>query len=340
MNGLVINCVRSSAVKLARFILLLAALLAGNVFANPIRVIGIGSDLEKAKQNAFVNAIEIYVGTVVVSEKELINQKLTKDEILNYSSGFIGDYKLVSQVVIGSQVQVVMDVTVVPNRISHRILGKHNDTKNIDNQKIKTQIDSFLSQRDNANKLLQQVLNDYPYKAFEIEARPFYIKNNYSTMQFKMPYKLNWNYNYLQSLNDTLNYIQDHKSEFLSRAPSQVHIMVKNPNDLFLGKKTKFEFQDPRYTNQLHDNFYNNELRILARLLNDKNQTVWHICHHPNFLSGKKPAFYSSGDANNLVFFGNAIEQGEITLDISPNLYAILNTINRIQLQIVKHTDC
>jgi UDP-N-acetylmuramoylalanine-D-glutamate ligase len=62
-----------------------------------IRVESQAQDFEKAKKQAFRLASEQVAGTVVLSESELRNSKLTRDEIITYSSGLIDEYKIVDR---------------------------------------------------------------------------------------------------------------------------------------------------------------------------------------------------------------------------------------------------
>lgn len=323
-----------------RLFVMLATLLAFTANANPIRVVGVGVDIESARNNGFSNAIDIYVGTVVVSERELHNYKLTKNEILVYSSGYVDNYKIISQTNIGNQLQLVMDVSVNTNRISNRILGKYTTNESVDGVRIQSQVGTYQTERNNADRLLNNALNDYPYRAYNIEQLPYHITTTNRILQFVMPYKLSWNYNYLMAISDILEKTQDAKSTFLNRAFSNLTISAKDNKDHVFGKRVTYSFNDITQPQLVVGKLYDDELRIMARLMNKSNDTVWYICHHPYFLSGKTPAFYSVGDIRNITLHGNAIEQGEVKLDIGPDLNRILKDIHRIQLQIVKSKDC
>lgn len=315
-------------------------LLSFNAIAEYIRVVGTGVDVESAKKNAFASAIEIYVGTIVVSEREIHNRKITKDEILLYSSGYIDDFKIVSQTQIGNQVQLILDVSVNSNKISQRILGKSTHSNVIDGDRVRAQIDTYQQERHNADKLLTMILNDYPYRAYNIEQLPYYITTNNRKMQLVMPYKLSWNYNYVMALGNVINKTQDAKPKILGRNTGMIHIYAKDPDDYIFGKHSKFEFNDLTHPSLISGNLYDNEVRIMGRIINNNNETVWYICHNPNFLSGNQPAFYSIGDVKNIKIYGNAIETNEVKLDIGPDLYRILQNSYKVQLQIVKNKDC
>jgi hypothetical protein len=76
---------------------------------NYIRSTGVGNTYEEAKTNAFKEAIEYHLGVVISSERESLKENLTKNDILAYSSGFVDEYKIISQQNIGNKVQLIVD---------------------------------------------------------------------------------------------------------------------------------------------------------------------------------------------------------------------------------------
>ena len=64
--------------------------LASEPYETSIRVQGTGTDLQSARNNAFRQAIEQKAGTAINVELESKNGDLTKQEVLHYSSGYIG----------------------------------------------------------------------------------------------------------------------------------------------------------------------------------------------------------------------------------------------------------
>lgn len=323
------------------FTLLLLCFTTFHVLANPLTVVGEGKSFELAKQNAFTKAIELYLGTVVVSEKELQNYELRKNEILVYSSGFVTDYKILSETILHNYVRLTMEITVSENKISNRILGKFNSINQVNSSKIKDTIDSFRQEKYNALNLVENILKDYPYKAFQVKSTQLVVKEKNSLeLQLIVPYTLSWNYNYIVSLEDALKHVQDGTNNLFNKPNSTVTIEVKNPKDNIFGRSNTYNFNNLQIPNLLRNSFYDNELRILTRFNNKNNVTIWYVCHFPNFLSGKKPAFYGSGDIKNLRFHGNSIENGEVKLDVSPRLYQVLDQIVEVKLEIVRHNEC
>ena len=335
-------------------------------FAGTVTVTGVGNDFEEAKYNGFRNAIETHLGTLVLSEREHHNYKTVKNELLVYSSGYIDRYDIISQQVVRNKINLVMDVTVNSNKISNRIIGQFKDIDYLDGERIKTQIDTYQSERISADKMLKNVLDDYPHRAYNIEQLPYRVEvDNKRNGILVMPYRLSWNYNYVASLNETLSAIQDAqvgimesvsagtknilkqmfptlgpKTDTPYRPKSIVTISVKDPNDLVFGKLSKYGFNDTTHPETISAKFYNHEVRIMARILNKDNTTVTYICHPPLFLYGQSKTFYAIGDYNNILIKGNTVEEGVVRLSISPGLYDILRDSFKIQMQIVRAQSC
>lgn len=318
-------------------ILLLAPLW---VFANPITVVGVGNNIEQAKLNGFRTAIELYVGTVIVSERDYHNYRNIKNELLVYSSGYVDRYQIISTQDIDDQIRLVMDVTVSTNKISNRILGKFSSNEFIDGDRFKAQVDSFTEERNNADKLLANVLKDYPYRAFTIEQKNYRIESIDRNLFLVMPYKLSWNYNYLVALSNVLEKTQDAKPRFNQRATSRIYISATDPTRYFVGQQNNYHFNDTTHPQLISDTFYDNEIRLMGKLYNRKNEVVWHICHNPIFLSGHKPSFYAIGDVLNIKLFGTIIEEDNVKLLINTDLNRLLPDIYTVKLEIVKRKDC
>ena len=65
--------------------------------AKEVIVTGVGTDPEKAIQNAFSQAIEQAVGVLVDAETVVKNDQLIRDEILTYSRGYMEKYEVVKR---------------------------------------------------------------------------------------------------------------------------------------------------------------------------------------------------------------------------------------------------
>jgi hypothetical protein len=77
----------------------------------------------QARAEGFKLAVSQAVGTLVVTESEVKNQQLVRNEIIQYSSGYIQDFKILSETQVGSMTRIIMDVWVTESKIADRLLN-------------------------------------------------------------------------------------------------------------------------------------------------------------------------------------------------------------------------
>lgn len=318
--------------------ILLVSLLAGCAStsnSNYIRVTGQGNTYEDAKRSAFSAAVEYRVGSLIVSERESHNDKLTKEEILVYSAGFVDDYKIVTQTIKGNQIVITMDVIVSDHKISQRIISKSTSNKTFNGERHQTQIDTYFKERVNGDKVLNTVLNDFPKRAFDINQQPHMLQiDSRRNVTIAIPYTITWNYNYIVSLRSILDTLEEGRISLLTNSPGNVVIFAKDPKDYVLGKKTTHRFNDVTRVDNIKDAFIDNEVRIMMRLNHRKGSTLY--CYTPKFISGMSGSFYGIGDQGTVVIFGNQVEKGVLNLPVSHSISDIYN----VQLQIVSTKNC
>jgi uncharacterized protein YxeA len=306
--------------------------------ASAIQVTGEGSTFEEAKQNAFKTAIEFEAGAVVVSERESNNYKLVRNEILVYSSGYITDYKIINTIRQGNHVKVLVDVQVASNKLADRILGVGKDAKIFDTDKHSNQYNSYLQGKQNGDRLLQQLLNDYPKKAYNLTQGVHQLKVDVNRNGIiEIPLELRWNYKFIESFNEALKILQDGSNGLLQASPSNVTVMAKDPKDWVIGSKNQYKFNDMNTVSVITQTLQNNQPRILVSIKNLNNKIAFQQCYIPDSISGKKPAFYDA--SNHVVLYGNRIEKNKIQLNFV-NMHEVIKEIQSIELNIVADNNC
>ena len=307
-------------------------------FANALQVSGEGATFEEAKQNAFRTAIEFAAGSVVTSERESVNYKLVKDEILVYSAGYITDYKIINTIKSGNQVRIIVDVQVSSNKLSDRILGVGKEPKHFDTDKHRSQYQTFLQGKANGDRLLNQVLNDYPKKAFTVTQGVHQFKvDSYRNGIIEIPLELKWNYNYIVSFNEALKILEDGSNGLLTPSPGNVTVMAKDPKDWILGKKSQYKFNDMVIPSTVRDKMQRNKPNILLSIKDFNNTITFKQCYVPDSVVGKKPAFYDLGTT--LVVYGNQTEKNLIELRLT-NMEEAIKHIHNIELTVVDDNNC
>jgi hypothetical protein len=304
--------------------------------ANALQVSGEGSTFEEAKQNAFRTAIEFVAGSVVTSERESTNYKLVKDEILVYSAGYVTDYKILNTIKSGNKVRVIVDVQVSSNKLSDRILGVGKEPKNFDTDKHHSQYQTFLQGKNNADRLLNQILNDYPKKAFTVSQGIHQFKvDQYRNGIVEIPLELKWNYNYIASFNEALKILEDGSNGLLKHSPGNVTVMAKDPKDWVVGSKNQYKFNDMVIISSIRTTMQQNQPNILLSIKDFNNNTVFKQCYIPDSIAGKKPAFYDLGTT--LVVYGNQTEKNKIELGLTQDT---IKQIHSIELNVIDNNNC
>lgn len=308
-----------------------------------VRVDGTGANLELAKKDAFTNAIEFALGTLVVSERESNKFKIIKDEILVYSAGYVNDYKIIEKRHFDNKVYIVVDVNVSSNKINQRILAKSNNNVVFDGQKHQDQYNSYREERNKSDLVLRNILNDYHRYAFVIDQYNYRIKvNSQRNGLINIPYKLSWNSNYLTSLKSALNLIEDGNRGFLQNSVASIHFVgTKEPRNILTGT-SHYKFNDMETFDLVRNSLIDiNELKIKIDLLNSDSNSIVHFCYTPKYVDGANQAFFNINESTSVKIHDRTIEQGEIIININHyKLQNIINEIYMIKLLIVKENDC
>lgn len=309
---------------------------------NYFRATGIGNTYEEAKHNAFKEAIEYQVGVVIASERESYNEKLIKNEILAYSSAFIDEYKIISQQSIGNKVQVVVDVKLSLLRLSDRILSKGKDSKNLEGAKHDNQYKSFLENKNNGDRILAGILNDYPRRAYDVKQGEYIVKiDTYRNLTLTIPYDLSWNPNYIASLHDAIKVVSDGKPSlwtaekgFAQQYPSTFRI-----------ESEKYYFNEFVIPNKILDAMTDwNEVRINMEIKDFYNKTQYSQCFVPKQLRRNVGDYYDINYIKtiNIGINKTAKERHAIEMKIHQNskLANIMYNLSKIELTVVPKKVC
>jgi hypothetical protein len=305
---------------------------------NYIRSTGIGNTYEEAKNNAFKEAIEYQVGVVIASERVSYNEKLIKNEILAYSSAFVDEYIIISQQNVGNKVQLVVDVKLSLLRLSDRILSKGKDSKNIDGEKHHNQYKSFLENKQNGDRILGGILNDYPKRAYDIKQGSYIIKvDSNRNLTLTIPYTLSWNPNYIASFQDAIKIVADGKPSFWT-------VAQQYPGSVRIGNE-KYYFNDAVIPDKILDSIMDwNEVRINMIIKDLNNKIQYRECFMPTILYKLKDPFYNTNYIGTSNFGINiyAVEQNKIEMNIhqTSKLAYIMQNLTTIELSIVPKKVC
>lgn len=306
--------------------------------AGSITVTGAGQTIEEAKQQAFRKAIELHVGANVLSDIETQNFNRVKDDIYIYSSGYVDNYKIVAKEVRSNKIVLLIEVSVSESKIKNRIIGLGKSNTDFDSDRHRAQISTYIKSKLDGERLLSKHLAGYPKKAYHLKQMPYNISiDQYRNPILNIPYQITWNFDYIKSLREILETIEDGSNGFFKNSAGAVVIMAKDPKDWILGEKTTHRFNDLNIINIFHDAVNGrNQVRVVLRLKDIHNNDVLAMCHAPYFISGYGP-FYDTGPLRIKTIFGNAKEEGVIRV---PANLELIDRISKIEMSIDSDFVC
>jgi hypothetical protein len=160
-----------------------------------------GVTFQEARDNGFRLATEQAVGTVVLSETEIRNQRIVRDEIITYASGFVDRFDVKKTDMIPGGYQVTMDVWIGESKIANRLLNDSATTGALNGDRLAVQNDSLQLERAQGDRVLGAVLNDFPRRAFDVELDRNQVNfNSNRQLQIAIPVTVRWNRDYIKSL--------------------------------------------------------------------------------------------------------------------------------------------
>jgi len=163
-----------------------------------------GKTKEDAIQKAFKEAVTQAVGALVISETEVRNKEVIRQEILNYSSGYIDDYKILRIEEISSGVEATVDVWVIESQISDRIKSVGKTSTKIDGKRASVQQETLIKTRKESSELLNLALNDFPKNAFETQLISNEIGLNGLNSELNLKVFVRWNDSYIKAVTEVL----------------------------------------------------------------------------------------------------------------------------------------
>jgi len=226
-------------------LILMAVLCINTAWANPFRVSGSGSTESQATQSALRSAVE-QSKSVVLTESQVSNNNLVKNDIISYSSAYVEKYQVVSSKNQNQQWTVIADVWVKDNIIADRIIGRFSSDAVIDGKSLTGQADRLLTSKERtANQgmqLLNTVLADYPTRALTPTVLNSQLQVQGAGAVFVIKYDLQWSNNFLSALKETLGIVQH---SFVNNNCANCYVKVTKNWLGFTGSTYDFADREP-----------------------------------------------------------------------------------------------
>lgn len=172
-----------------------------------VEVEGVGENQSKAKEDAYRNAVEKAVGSFVSADLVAKNDQLIKDEVLNYSVGYIEKSEVISE---GKRpdglYSIKLRASVVKKKLTRQLEALNIATADVDSESIFAEAVTTSNQRESAQKIWAKLFEDFWSKAFEVEVsgKPQLAYGPDDNVQAYFKVVVRFNEQFLQELENTM----------------------------------------------------------------------------------------------------------------------------------------
>lgn len=300
-----------------------------------VEVAGDGATTEEARMNGFRLAVEQALGTLISSETEVQNGRIRRDEIISYAAGFVDRFEIVNNQPTARGVRVTMRVWVGRSALADRLLNKTERSGEVDGARASVQLQTLNQERATGDRLLQQVLNDFPKRAFDIEMKPAEVLRQNRTAYMELSFKLGWNQDYLRSLWTAL----DATSQRTSRP---VATIIVNGGGWLGGFGGATKFDDDHKLNLLINRMYVSGPAVLVTVRGPARESLFSACYMYQELDNMAQYVVTT---QRLVEFGNGHARingayrlnGRVQIPINN---AVLSQATTVDMDVVLRKQC
>lgn len=315
-----------------------------------IRVEAQANTEEQARHEGFRQAVEQAVGTLVLSETEVRNGNVDFRELINYASGFVYRYSIVSKESLPQGgVRLVLDVTVRRSAIADRLLNTTVNSAPIPARDMAARLETILDERSRGDQVVAQVLRDYPRRAFNI--RPGQVEYTIAAdrqIRLTIPWELEFNYNFVQALFQAM---QATAQQFPTcwthpQCPVQYRFVatVMQPNAVFMKDTLQASFSDPDKLRIMAAAMLGSQPAVQLTIRDNANQVAHTSCHRYQELDHQHHRAASNGHIFWFTRSSAVIDQsrtikGSMVVNIRQNAAAVAG-MDRVELRVVPGNQC
>jgi uncharacterized protein YxeA len=185
-----------------------------------VEVTGIGKTVDEAKNNGFRTAIEQHFGSLLVATEESKNGAMVKDEILNYSAGYVKNYTVLKTSQVDGLYRLRMRVLVASSAIRDRVLSSSSAGSKLEGEKLLVQKQTFDRVEKQKKSLFNTVFDDYPKKAYNLSFNTKeYVNVSSDVIALRAYFTVKWNPKWVDAFNELMvqsrsNYKKDDVSKY------------------------------------------------------------------------------------------------------------------------------
>ena len=317
-----------------------------------IQVEAQGATDNDARRNGFVLAVDQAVGTLILSERESDKKQLIKNDVYNYSSGYVTDYKILSKSTRGSDSVLVMDVWVSHSAIANRILGRSDVAGQLNGPVASARVETLLTERAAGDQIVSRVLEDFPRRAFDITLGATVLRmDQHRQALVEIPFSLKWNYNYITSLHEVLQAASqnpqarncwNHNQYCANQA--YIRVIAQAP-----GSWTKWQntlgFNDYHKLHLVNDAFMHSAPVMQLTIRDADRRIIKRDCYSWEVLNWSNSRPYAQGISfaewrnNQTSINGDLVRDSRIVVSLGQNTQA-LAAVQHIELSVIKSSQC
>jgi hypothetical protein len=208
---------------------------------------------------------------LISSETVVQNGRVQRDEIISYAAGFVDRFETVDTRTGPSGVTVTMRVWVKRSALADRLLNRSEQAGQVDGARASVQLQTINQERATGDALLQQVLADFPGRAFDIKMEPTNVNRQNRTAVLDVVFTLGWNQDYLRSLWTALDATSQRKGR-------PVTTITVAGGTLFGRWGGQAHFDDPVKLNLLADRMIGLRPALLVTVRDTNRETLFASC--------------------------------------------------------------
>lgn len=297
-----------------------------------VEVTAEGADFEQARQSALRMAVERAVGTIVVSETEVQDLRIRRNEIITYASGYVDNYELVQSQTVRGRTQVQMRVWVSHNKLANRLVNESRAAGEVEGAKITEQIRSLQHSRESGDRVLLTVLRDYPRRAFDVDLLPTRVYIDAQRRAWlNVRFDLRWNPSYIESLGIAVRSINQRRDCDSWWRACRVQTVVN------VGDAVAY-MDDQAAWDLFLQEMITSRPQFEIRILGPGGDVRYRECHGVRELDQMDPAAWRFVDVDP----GRVRVNHQRTSRVEANIPLVNDTQNldRVQIRVVRSSEC
>lgn len=243
---------------------------------------GEGVNRQAALNDAFKDAIQRSVGILLDSKATLVNSELVRDEINEYSSGYIESYEIVREKRTDTGlVRVDISAVVSSTKLVSRFMASPSANSSVvdANEQIYAQVKTIIQSRNKGDHFLASLLSDYPRGSFEITLGKLVSGvDSYRRVSIHVPYQIKWSKTYLQALKETVQVVSKRRCWFFEDDNPRCRADIKfSTGTLGLDQFVSYEMEDLRQASMIRK-YLNPRFGIQFNFYGDSGKNLLSLC--------------------------------------------------------------